>query len=283
MKRRLLGLCLLLSLAIALPSMLEAQAPKPATKAPTDSDKLQAGEFSGSLKSTPGSDRTFILKIDQRTLQPTGRGVNPGRVNRDVQRILNAQNQILQAQNRVATARTPQQRNSAMQHLQRAQVSLQQATVALNVAAAGGVGVGGAPPGYRWVVTSSEIEFQAMEEAKIRTLVLPENYDEKGNIKKYTKQELDELKGKDKNLPGYESEMEKLETGMKVKVVLAPRKKSKPADKPAAAEKADDKDKDAEKGKNKDLDDDGEKKMQVKMIIITENAPAAANARGKKR
>jgi hypothetical protein len=281
MKRRLLGLCLLLSLAVALPSFLEAQAPKPAPKAPTDSDKLQSGEFTGTLKTTPGSDRTFILTINQRTLQPTGRGVNPGRVNHDVQRVLHAQNQILQAQNKLASARTPQQRNSAMHQLQRAQLSLQQATVLLNTAAVGRVGPDGAPAGYRWVAKTSEIEFQHVEEPKVRTMVLPETYDEKGNIKKYTKKELEELKGKDKNLPGYESELEKLETGMEVKVVLAPRKKSKPADKPAAAAEKD-VDKDADKGKNKDVDDDGEKKMQVKMIIVTKNAPATTAGRGKK-
>jgi hypothetical protein len=104
---------------------------------------------------------------------------------------------------------------------------------------------------------------------------LPEQFDEKGNIKKYTKEELKQLKGKDTNLPGYESSFEALRPGQLVQVTLATHKAKKPAaspgdakDKPAA-DKAADKDKAAEKDKPAaDKDKDSEKHKQVRLIVI---------------
>ncbi len=113
-------------------------------------------------------------------------------------------------------------------------------------------------PRFRIDVVKQDVEFQTMEDAKVRTNVLPDQFDEKGNLKKYTRAELAELKGKDKNLEGYESSLEKLEAGQTVKVVLtAAKKKVNPADK--------DKPKD-------DQVKDADKKMQVKMIVILAEA-----------
>src|SRR5262245_40192923 len=49
------------------------------------------------------------------------------------------------------------------------------------------------------------VEFQMAEKAKVRTMLLPETFDSKGNPKKYTEKEKAELRGKDKGLPGFES------------------------------------------------------------------------------
>src|SRR5580692_1107206 len=56
---------------------------------------------------------------------------------------------------------------------------------------------------------------------KVRTFDLPPNYDEKGNPKKYTKAELQKLKGDDpaeKKLPGYKSDFSELKVGDYVQV-----------------------------------------------------------------
>ncbi len=64
------------------------------------------------------------------------------------------------------------------------------------------------------------VEFQLTEKAKVRTTLLPDAFDDKGNPKKYTAKELAELKGKDKTLPGYESAVENLRAGQTVQLTL---------------------------------------------------------------
>jgi hypothetical protein len=224
---------------------------KPA-RAALDSDKLRVTEFVGTLKTTPGSDRTFVLETETPQLVPSGNGRNGGRGNN----VLQQQNQLLQAQRAVAMARSPQQRMQAMQRLQQA-VLRQQQSMARS---------GGAPAGYRVNLTKQEIEFQASEKVKVRTMLLPEQFDEKGNLKKYSKKELAELKGSDAALPGYLSGLDKLEPGQKVRVVLGP------APRPAAA---------ADKDKEADENPAAEKRTQVKMLVIVGESSSETTAKGK--
>jgi hypothetical protein len=271
MNRRWLGAGLLVAALVVLPSVdVYAQKKKKdgpkKSDVPVDSAKL-SGEFVGTLKTVPGTDRLFTVDTETKQLVPTGRGVNP-RGNTNAARIIQLQNQIARTQAHLQTARTPQQRAQQMRHLQQQQLQLQQAIARLQLqGATGGAGKDGAPAGYKYDTKKQTIEFQAAETVKVRTMVLPEQFDEKGLLKKYTKKELDELKGKDKSAPGYESSLEKLEVGQKVRVVLAPAAK-KPAPK--------DKDKDKDEEVN-----DADKRMQVKLIVILEESTGAPPARGK--
>jgi hypothetical protein len=103
---------------------------------------------------------------------------------------------------------------------------------------------------YKTTSAWTEVEFQASEKVRVRTKLLPEQFDEKGNLKKYTSKQLAELRGKDsQGLPGYESSLDKLAPGQTVSVQLAPAKV-------------------AAKGKDKDDAAAAEKKMQVRLIVI---------------
>ena len=65
---------------------------------------------------------------------------------------------------------------------------------------------------------------------KVRTFDLPANFDEKGNPKKYTKAELQALKGDDpaeKKLPGYKADFSELKVGDYVVVSISVFKPSK--------------------------------------------------------
>jgi hypothetical protein len=259
MRHRLIGVSLLLAAFVALPAMeVHGQGKKKKDQVKTsDSDKLSSGDFTGTLKSVPGTDRMFTLEVETKQLVPTGRVGRGSRGNN----LVSIQNRINQATARLASARTPGQRNSAMRQLVQAQAQLDVALLRAS----------GIPTGYRVNTIKTQIEFQATETVKVRTMVLPEQFDDKGNPKKYTKEELTQLKGKDKNLVGYESSLEKLEVGQKLKVTLVAVKK-----KPVEKDK-----------ENKDLDkdkDESEKKMQVKLIVIqqepTDTAPPGK--RGKK-
>ena len=60
--------------------------------------------------------------------------------------------------------------------------------------------------------------FIVVEDAKIRTLIIPTLFDDRGNITKPTKKELLALKGKDRLLPGYESDFSSLKPNQTIKI-----------------------------------------------------------------
>jgi hypothetical protein len=319
MSRRFIGAGLLMAFILSLPWLTatpalaqKKKAADPAKADIIDSGKLAACELVGTLETTPGSDRMFNLECEQDNLVPTGKGngkINPGgnprpakppnmnRVNQAQQKIQQAMQHGQQAQARLASARNPQDAKKAQADLNKAQGELNkaqgdyqtaviqvmvQANAQQNVmmvAAIRKYGIG-VPTGYKITKVKSLVEFQASESVKVRTMVLPEEFDEKGKPKKYTKDELATLKGKDKNLPGYESSLDKLETGQKLRVVLAAVRK-KPVAKAKEADKDPDKDVEDKDPKDKDMT---EKKMQVKLILILSEAkalPSSANDKKK--
>jgi hypothetical protein len=117
-----------------------------------------------------------------------------------------------------------------------------------------------------------EFNMETVDDPVVRRLNPPFEYDDKGNVKKYTKEELDKLKGKDKNLVGYEAKVEDLQAGQIVRVYFA-KPKAKPKedkDAPKEAPKVDDKDKKA--------DDMPPDPPQVRLILILADAdPSAAD------
>jgi len=305
--RRIVGMGLLLA-AFVLMSSFEgfAQDPKKDKKntMPVDSAKLDSGEFVGVLKTVPGSDRLFTMEVQTvkyvtvpgrklpRSFSPRllrGTGNTARSYNNAVNNLVKLNQNIATAQAQMASARNPGQRASAQRKLaslngqvNRAVMQLQRAAVAAEAQLLReGIRMAAALPTLRAVPTKQRVEFQATELVKVRTMLLPEQFDDKGNPKKYTKEEKEALKGKDKKLPGYEASLEKLEAGQKLRVVLVsvkkPNDKTKDPgnnkDKAKDPDKDIDKDIDKDKNKNKD-DEDDDKKKQVKTIIILEEAPA---------
>lgn len=96
------------------------------------------------------------------------------------------------------------------------------------------------------------VEFQLSEKAKVRTTILSDPFDDKGNPRKYTRKELDAMKGKDKTLPGYESSTGELRAGQTVQLTLAS------APRPAGGKKKDD----------PDILRAAEKSKQVRLVVI---------------
>lgn len=221
-----------------------------------DSDKLTPGEFVGLLKAPPGSDRSFPLEISLPKLVPTGSTAARG--NSNTNRILQYQLQLQQAQAQLISANNPQQRQRAQQRMQRIQRQLLSSLMNLQRS-------GGAPPGYRLEKVKTEIDFQASDKVKVRTLVLPEIYDDKGNLQKYSPQQLNDLKGRDRSLPGYESSLDKLQAGQQLRVVLA---------------------RSSNASSDQQEDSTSEKKMQATLIVIlaepSENSLPKGKANKKK-
>lgn len=158
-------------------------------------------------------------------------------------------------------------RAAALAQLQRAVLKLQK------MAAAGA-------NGFKIVSVTVNIDFQADDEMKVRLLNPPVALDDEGNPSKRTPAELIQLKGKNKDLPGYEATLERLKVGQVVQVILATHVPDADDKKPAAGKK----------GMETDEEDEPagppEKKRQVRLLVIVEDAapePAKTTKRGKRK
>ncbi len=264
MRCRYVGAVPFLALLLALPAAA-AQKNKPQPQSPLDADKLASGKFTGFLLTTPGTDRTFTVRVQYQDVQlkPNAlRNANSqsNHANRQLQQIARLQQQM-------ARSRNPAQQMAQIQRLV-AQMQVGQLRAQQNL--------------YNVVTRYQDVEFQAEESVKVRTMDLPEQFDEKGNIKKYTREELRQLKGKDTNLPGYESAFEALKEGQLIQVTLAAHHAKKPATTSGDAKEKLTLDKALEKDKEKDkssldkaLDKDSEKHKQVRLIVIVKENPGA--------
>jgi hypothetical protein len=300
MRMRHLGTCLLLAFVVGLSAVDAAQNKNPAPKGnaqpPVDADKLPPGKFIGTLLSTPDSERMFTLKVTYKDVQFNPNGAKGVRINHNglqqaMRNMQHAQQQMARAQGhhhaihnmmqmQQAFMQMQQQQAHYMQQQQAAMVRLQQAELRAMQQQMQAI-----QRMYKVVDATKNVDFQSEEAVKVRTMVLPEQFDDKGNIKKYTAAELRQMKGKDVNLPGYESSVEALKPGQVVQVYLGYHRKAAPAKLTTAADNKD-APKDAEKPAPKDpvADPTTEHKMQVKIIVILQDSDGTANySPGKKK
>jgi hypothetical protein len=244
---------LLASLAVALAFVLSASAAPPDPKKDGDKtdpkDKLVAtGVFIGKMGQVEGTSKWFTVQVPKRIAVP-----NPGALanianlkvqyanyqaqlasqqaqlvnaikNKDAAGANNVRNAIANTQNAMAATQIEIQRNQLVA------VTYQEKTY--------------------------DVELQAADDMKVRLLQPPVAFDDNGKPKKYTKKELDELKGSDKKLPGYTASFENLRPGQEVEVYLA---KKKDSGKPSA--------------KDPDADTKSDKRPFVTMIVIRREPP----------
>lgn len=247
----------LLVCVVSLAASLRAAPPKGPAQASLDSDKLAPGVFAGTLVSTPNPDRMFTVNVAYQKLQLKP-GQNLASANQGLQRQYN---RIVQLQNQMM--RPPSRHNNPMQTMQQLQNAMVQFQIQLARAEANM---------FQVINSTQKVDFQVDENVKVRMKDLPDQFDEKGNIKKYSGAELTALKGKDRNLPGYESAIESLQPGQIVQVRLSPHKKPRPA----AASSSKDDAKEAEKDKHTVADKElsHEHKLQVGLIMILKDGDA---------
>jgi hypothetical protein len=286
MRRRYLGAVPFLALLLAVPAAAQKR-PAPPQNA-IDADKLASGQFTGFLVTPPGSDRTFTVRVQYQDVQLKPNALRTANnqnahVNRQLQQAARLQQQMAKSKN-------PAQQLAQIQRIL-AQIQVGQLRTQQNL--------------YNVVTRYQDVDFQAEENVKVRTMELPEQFDEKGNVKRYTKEELKQLKGKDTNLPGYESNFESLRAGQLIQVTLAEHKttkktttspspgeakdkdakEDKEAKEKAALDKALEKDKEKDKpglDKALDKDKDSEKHKQVRLVVILKEDPGATPKPGQR-
>ena len=91
---------------------------------------------------------------------------------------------------------------------------------------------------YTYEQKTKDLDLQTIDDVVVRLANPPPAFDDKGHPKKYTKKELDELKGPNKKLPGYEAEFSSLRGGQTAVLYLVKKKddKKEPMPKPKTKE-----------------------------------------------
>jgi hypothetical protein len=108
------------------------------------------------------------------------------------------------------------------------------------------------------IYTAKPFDVRAAEGCKVRTMFAPVQYDDAGNLKKWTKKELEAMK-KNSKMPGFPADFDALKTGQWVELYLAKQPTGKGGAKSPPA-----------KDKKKKDDDDPlpETRPDVVMIVI---------------
>jgi hypothetical protein len=223
------GTGLVLALALAMPALAADKASDQEYNALAQQDQII-----GKLKSVNPTDKTFTLEIDVSVLKNGAR--TAAHLMDQQERILRQEQDILRTTNPILRA----------QKVQRLAADLQRAQ-----------------NNVKTVTQHKDFDLEPTTDAKVRLQDPPVQYDEKGNVKKYTPKELQELKGEPK-LTGYAADWDSLKEGQTVKLTLSHKH-----------DKAGDKNKD-----NKDAKDDT--KPRASLILVIKDAADANAPAGKK-
>ncbi|HVS38073.1 MAG TPA: hypothetical protein VMS17_21120 [Gemmataceae bacterium] len=184
-----------------------------------DGDILPPGQFAGTLTTVPGTGGSFTMKaeFDHVQLKP-GAGLGE---NRDVRDLIRDQERVERTQAEIAAARNRGEYNRLMRQLAGELEHLELQTARVQLRESGD---------YMIRKDFKDIDFHTSDDVKVRILNPPVQFDDKGNAKQYTPDELKAMKGKDADLPGYESTLDHLKVGDAIKVTLSTPKPAKDAD-----------------------------------------------------
>jgi hypothetical protein len=133
------------------------------------------------------------------TVQVTLYEPNPDGFNR----VAQLQQQLAQQQLQFAQARDLNGKRNVANAMRNTQVEIAKAS----------------QPQHLYRPKNVDVKLRAVEDIKIRWKDPPPDYDDKGNLKKYTKEELKALRGNE-GLPGYKGEYDALRQGQTVAVYL---------------------------------------------------------------
>ena len=202
------GWSLLLVLATAA-TAAAADKPDPKDKPDPPAEKyIRIGAVPGVVQNTPGEDGLLKIKVTIRYLEP----------NLQAQANLVREEQQLMARQAAAMRiRNPLQRQQEFIRIYQSAQNLGRESL------------------FTLKEVQKDLEFETVDETKYRTAAPPIAFDDKGDPKKYTPDELKELKGPD-HLPGYTADGGALHSGQGV-IVTAARRKPAPGEKEVAEEK----------------------------------------------
>lgn len=240
-----------LALVLALPLISQAQRKsEPAAPATEEEYKQLAKntEVVGKLGSAAGKSLSLIIESQQTIFDPTKitpptyqtpqfqPNINQNDYNRQVQ-YMNLMRQMQELQFIQDPNQRAQRYRSVMQQMQQMQVQMMQQQAQQTVDAQRRMmeemrrqqelAIRNQKAAIKVETTARSFDFTLKDNLIIRRMNLPFAYDDKGNVKQYTLEEMQKLKGTNPKLPGYEAKMEDLEPGQMVRLYIAPPKEGK--------------------------------------------------------
>jgi len=172
----------------------------------------QAKEVVGKLTFVDMGTNTLTLRIEFQQYVPNNTPQNTKNLTAQQQSILRSQQQLMRDYQSILTSRNVFQQQQRMQKWQNDWQQLQMKLVK----------AGMNTNQYKTVTTAKEFEFDVASDLRVARANLPPEYDDKGNIVTYTKEEL--KKKQDSVLPGYTAKVDDLTPGQTVKLYLGSRK-----------------------------------------------------------
>jgi hypothetical protein len=268
MHRKALLLAALLLVALAsLPADVIGQAKNQKNKAepatPQDYYLIQNQKsLTGQLLSFDDSSHAISVRIDFPEWVP-----NPKyRPNTGAQHsLLNDYNRMQQEAARMANTRNPR---TAQQHYNN-MMNLQN-RIAIDMARANSFNPNNPP--FMQLHHLKDFDFETQEKIAYRKMFLPQEYDDTGNVKTYSKEEKAKLKGDNKPAGSYSATPGEFHPGQGVWVYLIPPKKLESSSSSSSSAAAKEKDKDKEGTETKD---DTVPRPTVKMLVIYEEGTLA--------
>jgi hypothetical protein len=212
----------------------------------TDEDYVALGyykEVFGKLLELQ-ENKSMKLKVEYQLLEPKDPSEMPkvkGKGQKQIQQQ-RLQQQLLREYQKILNAKNPYDQLVRLQQFQNRVMALQAADAQKQFQAA----LDPRNNPFKPVKYSVEFELPIVPDVRVARATLPVEYDDKGNVVEYTKDEL--KKRKDPKMPGFTAKFEDLQVGQIIKVYLRKPKKTK------ATDKDKDKDKDAAKDKEEAKD-----------------------------
>ena len=268
---------LVLGMLATLPGNVQGQAKNPKVTQATAQDYFYLGNvksISAQLLSFDDSARTITVRIDVPEWVP-----NPNfkSNNNQYAHLMQHQNHLAAEQAKLAAAKTPTQVNAHMR-----QIAHLQNLIAQDMARLTNVNPNNLP--FKVIQHQKDFDLDLQENIVYRKMSLPQEYDDTGNLKTYSKEKIAELKGKDSTKPGYSATASEFHSGQYVGVYLTPPKKKASSSSSSSSSSAKDSDKDARDVKGDDSAMMPEKPTVRMLIIMQEGtAPTTTNPPPKKK
>ena len=220
MRRLFVCFALLTSLALLWPSVAVGQKGKgkPKIEQATAADYAylrKMKDISGTLTAFDPEAKTLTLRVQYQTAEPIPLKTNP-RMNQQYNNLVRQQQRLAADYQRIMMARNPRQQAQQLRRFQQDYQRLQAQFQRLGYAQ---------QPQYKAVTHTKDFDFEVAPEPKVARATPPMEYDDKGDIKKYTKEELKKMR--DPNMPGYTAKVEDLQAGQVVKLYLGKTKAKK--------------------------------------------------------
>jgi hypothetical protein len=211
-------------LLAALPLLWPAEAvgqKKNAPKLETTTDQDYAAvrklkEITGVLTELDPEAKTLTLRVEYFTYEPLPMKAN-NQQNQQYNNLVRQQQRLMNEYQSIMNARNPAQQQQRMARFQRDYQNFVMQAQRLGVAM---------QPKFKTVPHAKEVEFDLSPELKVARAKPPMQYDDKGNVKEYTKEELKKMRSAD--MPGYTAAVDDLQAGQTVKLYLGrPKAKKK--------------------------------------------------------